>query len=937
MRSKHLLWPGACLLLMALLSACGGGSGGKRPISNEFTVSLSPTRLTINQGESGTTTLIITPRNGFTGTVSLSVVNPHDGITVSFDPSSLNVPCQTQSTVTVEVGSNVSPHSYSITLVATSGNIQKTAELTVNVLSKTQPDFTVSLDPDRLDVIQGNSGTTTLTITPVNGFRGTVSLSAENVPTGITVSFNPNSLNVPDKTESTVTVEVGSNVSPHSYSITLVATSGNIQKTAELTVNVLSKTQPDFTVSLDPDRLDVIQGNSGTTTLTITPVNGFTGTVSLSVVDPPDGITVRFNPSSLNVPDKTKSTVTVEVGTSVRPGTYTLTFKASSGSIQRTATLNLTVQAPPDFTVSLDPDRLEVIQGQSGTTTLIITPHNGFTGTVSLSVVDPPDGITVRFNPSSLNVPEKTKSTVTVEVGTSVRPGTYTLTSKASSGSIQRTATLNLTVQAPPDFTVSLDPDRLEVIQGQSGTTTLIITPHNGFTGTVSLSVVDPPDGITVRFNPSSLNVPDKTKSTVTVEVGTSVRPGTYTLTFKASSGSIQRTATLNLTVLSKDPPDFNIIIYDHPTIIQGGSGQSVVYLLTKNGFTGTIHLSAENVPSGITVRFDPSLINVTSDKDVYLSDILVEVGSNVPPGIYNITVVARSETIRKTANLKVDVDPKVGSTWTRQNSGTREPLFGVTYGNGIFVTVGDGGTILTSPNGVNWTGQRSGTYNTLFGVTYGNGIFVVVGGGGIILISSDGVSWREVNSATENGLFKVTYGNGKFVAVGSRGTILTSRDAVNWSSQNSPTTNILFGVTYGNGIFVAVGSRGTLLTSRDAVNWTSQNSPTTESFFGVAYGNGIFVAVGSRGTLLTSRDAVNWTRQNSGTRAHLDSVTYGENGVWVVVGDQDDFSAVILTSLDTITWKRRETGTRNRLRDVTYGNGIFVVVGGGGTIFTSP
>jgi len=120
MRTKNFLWPGACLLLMALLSACGGGSGGKRPISNEFTVSLSPTRLTINQGESGTTTLIITPRNGFTGTVSLSVVNPHDGITVRFNPSSLNVPDKTQSTVTVEVGSNVSPNSYSITLVATS-------------------------------------------------------------------------------------------------------------------------------------------------------------------------------------------------------------------------------------------------------------------------------------------------------------------------------------------------------------------------------------------------------------------------------------------------------------------------------------------------------------------------------------------------------------------------------------------------------------------------------------------------------------------------------------------------------------------------------------------------------------------------------------------------------------------------------------------------
>jgi hypothetical protein len=54
--------------------------------------------------------------------------------------------------------------------------------------------------------------------------------------------------------------------------------------------------------------------------------------------------------------------------------------------------------------------------------------------------------------------------------------------------------------------------------------------------------------------------------------------------------------------------------------------------------------------------------------------------------------------------------------------------LRGVAYGNGLFVAVGDRGTILTSPDGVNWTERTSGT-NWLFGVTYGNGTFVAVGG----------------------------------------------------------------------------------------------------------------------------------------------------------------------------------------------------------------
>jgi len=45
--------------------------------------------------------------------------------------------------------------------------------------------------------------------------------------------------------------------------------------------------------------------------------------------------------------------------------------------------------------------------------------------------------------------------------------------------------------------------------------------------------------------------------------------------------------------------------------------------------------------------------------------------------------------------------------------------LYGVTYGNGLFVTVGDSGTILTSTDGTTWTERTSGTSSDLYGITY--------------------------------------------------------------------------------------------------------------------------------------------------------------------------------------------------------------------------
>jgi hypothetical protein len=74
--------------------------------------------------------------------------------------------------------------------------------------------------------------------------------------------------------------------------------------------------------------------------------------------------------------------------------------------------------------------------------------------------------------------------------------------------------------------------------------------------------------------------------------------------------------------------------------------------------------------------------------------------------------------------------------TWTQRASVADNGLYGVTYGNGLFVAVGDVGTILTSPNGVRSTEQASGTSNSLYGVAYGNGTFVAVGEDGAILTS---------------------------------------------------------------------------------------------------------------------------------------------------------------------------------------------------------
>jgi hypothetical protein len=231
--------------------------------------------------------------------------------------------------------------------------------------------------------------------------------------------------------------------------------------------------------------------------------------------------------------------------------------------------------------------------------------------------------------------------------------------------------------------------------------------------------------------------------------------------------------------------------------------------------------------------------------------------------------------------------------------SGTSATLRGVVYANGLFVVVGQNGTILTSSSGTAWTSRTSGTSVALFGITYANGLFVAVGDGGAVFTSPDGVTWASRTTGVVSTLYSITYGNGLFVAVGYNGAIFTSPDGVTWTSRTTGTDNALIGATYANGLFVVVGRNGTILTSSSGTAWTSRTSGISGYLRGVVYANGLFVAVGNE-TILTSPDGVAWTYRTGGTDIILYNVTYA-NGLFMIVGDS---GAVIRIAYTSDNWQ---------------------------------
>src|SRR5207247_1799339 len=158
-----------------------------------------------------------------------------------------------------------------------------------------------------LTIAQGATGTTTVTITRTN-FTGAVTLSLGSAPTGVTGAFDPAA---PTGTSSALTVSVGAAVAQVGSALTRAgsASPGNRATPPSLT----GPAAPDYALSLSPAALTIVQGTTGTTTVTITRTN-FTGAVTLSLGSAPAGVTGSFNPAA---PTGTSSTLTVSVGATV--------------------------------------------------------------------------------------------------------------------------------------------------------------------------------------------------------------------------------------------------------------------------------------------------------------------------------------------------------------------------------------------------------------------------------------------------------------------------------------------------------------------------------------------------------------------------------------------------------------------------------------------
>ncbi len=235
---------------------------------------------------------------------------------------------------------------------------------------------------------------------------------------------------------------------------------------------------PGFSISVSPATLAVVPGGSGSATVTVSPNNGLTGSVNVTVSSLPGGVVVAPNPMQFSISSSPVSQpISVSAGFDTPLQNVVLTLAGVSGSVTASAKLNLQVQPLSVTTWNYDNTRSGVDSNET-----ILNLANVNPNTFGKLFDIPADGMVLGQALYLPNVAISGKGTHNVVYAATMHDSVYAFDADSNAGA-----------NANPLWQVSLLPPGATPVpvnvQGCAGVT--------GWTevGAVAMPVIDPATG----------------------------------------------------------------------------------------------------------------------------------------------------------------------------------------------------------------------------------------------------------------------------------------------------------------------------------------------------------------------------------------------------------------------------------------------------------
>ena len=360
------------------------------------------------------------------------------------------------------------------------------------------------------------------------------------------------------------------------------------QSSAPLTITLNGS---DFALTTTTSTIPVLASKTGTGSVTITPINGYNGPVSVSC-SAPTGITCIPVTPAPTVGSGISDTIAITVATTVAAGSYPVTITAAGGGHTHTAQI-LVAYMPPAATPTFSP--------AAGT---YITPQ-----TVAISDATPgtvlyytTDGTTPTTSSTVYSAPITVKATETVKVlamaqayGLSaVASAIYTITPPAATPAFSPAAG---TYTAAQTVTISDATAGATIYYTTNGITPT--TSSTKYSGAISVSTTETLEAVALATG-GSLSAAVSATYTITSSGGNGFKPPTATPTFSLAAGvyNFERIVTIGDTTTGA-------------TIYCTTDGS--VPTTSSTQYTGAIEVSASETLKAVAIAKGNSLSAVAS------------------------------------------------------------------------------------------------------------------------------------------------------------------------------------------------------------------------------------------------------------------------------------------------------------------------------------
>jgi hypothetical protein len=239
----------------------------------------------------------------------------------------------------------------------------------------TAPDYGIGVNNTPLTLFGNQTSAFTGTLTSFNSYNNPVTIScAAGSTSAPSTCTAPGSSITPSSSGTEFSVLVGGAIGDYAFNVHGAGTdSSRITHDAAVVLHIV-----DFAIGPpSPDSISIAQGNSASTTFTVSAAGSFNGTVDFACEALTSGTTCSFSPPTATPISgfPVNVTLVVSAAATTPTGTATVTLSASSPGVPapKTQTLSVTVN-PPSFTIADATGAQTVKAGQAVSYSLTITP-----------------------------------------------------------------------------------------------------------------------------------------------------------------------------------------------------------------------------------------------------------------------------------------------------------------------------------------------------------------------------------------------------------------------------------------------------------------------------------------------------------------------------------------------------------------------------------